>query len=65
MGEYEKNKEGRYLAIRDFPDQAIFMEKAAKLACADKLGVFHSLTLCNKAKIDLLQCVKYDGLEKI
>ena len=34
--------------IRDFPDHATFWEKGAKLACADKLGVFLSLTLCNK-----------------
>ena len=34
---------------KDFPDHATFREKGAKLACADKLGVFLSLTLCNKA----------------
>ena len=33
--------------IRAFPDHATFREKGAKLACADKLGVFLSLTLCN------------------
>ena len=26
--------------MRDFPDHATFREKGAKLACADKLGVF-------------------------
>ena len=51
--------------IRDFPDHATFREKGAKLACADKLGVFLSLTLCNKANFDPLQRVKYDGLEKM
>ena len=51
--------------ITDFPDHATFREKGAKLACADKLGVFLSLTLCNKAKFDPLQCVKYDGLGKM
>ena len=49
------------LLIRDFPDHATFMEKGAKLACADKLGVFLLLTLCNKANFDLLQRGKYDG----
>ena len=43
----------------DFPDHATFRKKCAKLACADKLGIFLSLTLCNKANF-----VKYDGLEK-
>ena len=37
-------------------------EKGAKLA--DKLGVFLSLTLCNKANFDPLQHAEYDGLEK-
>ena len=50
--------------IRDFPDHATFRGMGAKLACADKLGVFLSLTLCNKANFDPLQRVKYDGLEK-
>ena len=48
--------------IRGFPDHATYREKGAKLACADKLGVFLSLTLCNKAKFDPLHRVKYDGL---
>ena len=52
------------LLLRDFPDHATFREKGAKLACADKLGVFLSLTLCNEANFDPLQQVKYDGLEK-
>ena len=52
-------------SIRDFPDHVTFREKGAKLACADKLGVFVSLTLCNKANFDPLQRVKYDGLGKI
>ena len=52
-------------AIRDFPDHATFREKGANLACADKLGVFLSLTLCNKANFDPLQGVKYDGLGKM
>ena len=51
--------------IRDFPDQATFREKGATLACADKLGVFLSLTLCNKANFDPLQQFKYDGPEKM
>ena len=52
-------------SIRDFPDHATFREKGAKLACVDTLGVFPSLTLCNKANFDPLQRVKYDGLEKM
>ena len=40
------------MPIRDFPDHATFREKGAKLACADKLGVFLSLTLCNKANFE-------------
>ena len=51
--------------IRDFPDYATFREKGAKLACADKLGVFLSLTLCNEANFDPLQQVKYDSLENV
>ena len=39
-------------AIRDFPDHVTFREKGTKLACVDKLGVFLSLTLCNKANFD-------------
>ena len=50
---------------KNLPDHATFMEKDAKLACADKLGVFLSLTLCNKANFDHLEHVKYDGLEKM
>ena len=53
------------LIIRDFPDHATFREKGAKLSCADKLGVFLSLTLCNKANFDPIQRVKYDGLGKM
>ena len=53
------------MEIRDFPDHATFREKGAKLACADKLGIFLSLTLCNKTNFDTLQRVKYDGLEKM
>ena len=51
--------------IRDFPDHATFRDKGAKLDCADKLGVFLSLTLCIKANFDPLQRIKYDGLEKM
>ena len=51
--------------IRDFSDHATFKDKGAKLACADKLGVFLSLTLCNKANFDTLPVVEYDGLEKM
>ena len=54
-----------WVLLRDFPDHATFREKGAKLACADKLGVFLSLTLCNKANFDPLQRVKYDDLGKI
>ena len=50
--------------IRDFPDHATFREMGAKLACADKLGVSLSLTLCSKANFDPLQRVQYDGIEK-
>ena len=61
-----KSKEcADYNAIRDFPDHATFREKGTKLVWADKLGVFLSLTLCNKANFDPLQHVKYDGLEKM
>ena len=55
----------RCLSIRDFPDHATFREKGAKLACADKLRIFLSLTLCNKANFDPLQPVKYDGPENM
>ena len=55
----------QHTGIRVFPDHATFREKGAKLACADKLGVFLSLTRCNKANFDPLQRVKYDGLEKM
>ena len=57
--------------MRDFPDHATFREKGAKLTCADKLGVFLSLTLCklmiqcNKANFDPLQRVEYDDPEKM
>ena len=50
---YDLLKDGRTcsgdscIPIRDFLDHATFREKGAKLACADKLGVFLSLTLCN------------------
>ena len=44
--------------IRDFPDHATFREKGAKLACADKLGVFLSLTLCKKANFEYLPFIK-------
>ena len=40
--------------IRDFPDHTTFREKDVTLACADNLGVFLSLTLCNKASFDPL-----------
>ena len=39
-------------SIRDFPYHATFREKGTKLACADKLSGFLSLTLCNKANYD-------------
>ena len=51
--------------IRDFPDHVTFREKGEKLACADKLGVFLSLTLCNKANFDPLQRIEYDDPEKM
>ena len=41
--------------IRGFPDHTTFREKGEKLACADMLGVFLSLTQCNKANFDPLQ----------
>ena len=44
--------------IRDFPDHATFRENDAKLACADKLGVFFSLTLCKKANFEYLSFIK-------
>ena len=46
------------LVIRDFPDHATFREKGAKLACADKLGGFLSLTLCKKANFEYLSFIK-------
>ena len=39
--------------------------KRCKLAFADKLRVFLSLTLFKKANFDLLQRVKYDGIENM
>ena len=33
-------RSGEHALSRDFPDHATFREKGAKLACADKLGVF-------------------------
>ena len=54
-----------YVINKGFPNHATFREKGAKLACADKLGVFLSLTLCNEANFDPLQRVKYDGLGKM
>ena len=48
----------REMLIRDFPDHATFREKGAKLACADKLGVFLSLTLCKKANFEYLSFIK-------
>ena len=56
--------EGNGSTIRDFPDHATFREKGAKLACADKHGVFLSLTLCNTSNFYPLQHIKYDGIEK-
>ena len=50
--------------IRDFPDHATFREKGAKLACADKLGVFLSLTLCNKANFDIYNDLNMMALKK-
>ena len=47
-----------YKDIRDFPYYATFREKGAKLACADKLGVFLSLTLCKKASFEYLAFIK-------
>ena len=44
--------------LRDFPYYATFREKGAKLACADKLGVFLSLTLCKKASFEYLAFIK-------
>ena len=51
--------------IREFPDHATFRENGAKLARADKLGVFLSVILCNKAIFDSLQQVRYNGLAKM
>ena len=48
------NVKTQVVTIRDFPDHATFREKGAKLACADKLGVFLSLTLCNKVNFNPL-----------
>ena len=45
-------------SIRDFPDHATFREKGAKLAWADKFGVFLSLTLCKKATFEYLAFIK-------
>ena len=50
--------EGDDCPIRDFPYYATFREKGAKLACADKLGVFLSLTLCKKASFEYLAFIK-------
>ena len=47
-----------WMTIRDFPDHATFREKGAKLACADKLGVFLSLSICKKANFEYLSFIK-------
>ena len=47
-----------HIRIRDFPYYATFRENGAKLACADKLGVFLSLTLCKKASFEYLAFIK-------
>ena len=44
--------------IWDVPDHTTFREKGAKLACANKPGVFLSLTLCNKANFEYLSFVE-------
>ena len=48
----------RKVLIRDFPDHATFREKGAKLACADKLGVFLSLSLFKNANFEYLSFIK-------
>ena len=50
-------------SIRDFPNHATFSVKGANLAWLDKLRVFFSLTLCNKANFDPILLVKYDVLQ--
>ena len=64
---HQNPESGKYLSlqytvlsvtIRDYPDHATFREKGAKLACADKLGVFLSLTLCKKANFEYLSFIK-------
>ena len=39
------------VAPRDSPDHAIFRGKSAKLTCADKLGIFLSLTLYKNVSV--------------
>ena len=54
----ERYQLSRYPLSRDFPDHATFRENGAKLSCADKLGVFLSLTLCKKANFEYLSFIK-------
>ena len=51
--------------IREIPDHATFRGKGANTGWLDKLGLFPSLVLCNKANFDYLQIPKYSVLYKM
>ena len=52
------------LLIREIVDHATFRVKGANSAWLDKLGLFPSLALCNKANFGYLQFPKYSVLYK-
>ena len=51
--------------LREIPDHATFRGKGANTGWLDKLGLFPSLVLCNKANFDYLQIPKYSVLYKM
>ena len=59
-------KIGIYISlIREIPDHATFRGKGANTAWLDKLGLFPSLAICNKANFGYLQFPKYSVLYKM
>ena len=53
------------MPIGEIPDHATFRGKCANTVWLDKLGLFPSLALCNKANFDYLQFPKYSVLYKM
>ena len=53
------------MSIREIPDHATFRGKGANTAWLDKLGLFPSLALCNKADFGYLQFPNYSVLYKM